>query len=87
MELHFGASLQGRAVSEQKNSSPLEKRADFQNYSPREPFWLSFFLSAVPSGEKSVHLPFQMWGKNVETHKNEGVFFGGDPTFLLLVAV
>ncbi len=64
MELYFGATLQRRAVSEEKkvrfgshlielgfflkndyeekNGSPLQKRADIQNYSPREPFWLSF---------------------------------------------
>ncbi len=28
---------------EEKNGSPSQKRADFQNYSLREPFWLSFF--------------------------------------------
>ncbi len=66
MGLYFGATLQWRAVSEQKkrsnlalfsevepkhdyeekkNDSPLQKRDDFQNYSPREAFWISFFLS------------------------------------------
>ena len=28
---------------EGKSGSPTQKRADFQNYSPRELFWLSFF--------------------------------------------
>ncbi len=37
-------------LGEKKNGSPPQKRADFQNYSPREPFWLFlktalFFLS------------------------------------------
>ncbi len=48
MKLHFGAlfseveplSLQTWLWTK-KNGSPLQKRADFQNYSPREPF--SFF--------------------------------------------
>ena len=43
MEPHFGASFQ--EIMKKKNGSPLKKRADFQNYSPREPYWLSFFLS------------------------------------------
>ncbi len=30
---------------EEKKGSPLQKRADFQNYPPRGPFWISFFLS------------------------------------------
>ncbi len=29
-----------------KKKTKEQKRADFQNYSPREPFWLSIFLSA-----------------------------------------
>ncbi len=32
-------------IMKKKNGSPLNKRADFQKYSPREPYWLSFFLS------------------------------------------
>ncbi len=39
LELHFGA----KHDYEEKNGSPPQKRADFKNYSPREPFWLSFF--------------------------------------------
>ncbi len=33
-------------MAEEKNGSPPQKRADFQNYSPTELFWLPFFLSA-----------------------------------------
>ena len=108
MEPHFGATLQGRAVSKQtkgpisrtknrkkavsnlflengslfrdraffspnmimkkKNGSPLKKRADFQNYSPREPFWLSFLSQCSYLCCNDLHLlhllsflPFEEW--------------------------
>ncbi len=34
-------------IMKKKNGSPLKKTADFQNYSPREPFWLSLFSQCV----------------------------------------
>ncbi len=44
-----------------KNGSPPQKRADFQNYSPREPFWLSFFFSVKASLGELV--PLEILGK------------------------
>ncbi len=47
--LENGSHFRGRAfifvnmIMKIKSGSPPQKRADFQNYSPREPFWLSFF--------------------------------------------
>ncbi len=46
--IHFGATLSKHDYEEKKNGSPLEKRTDFQNYSPRKPFWLSFFSQCRP---------------------------------------
>ena len=37
--------VSSRYIYKEKNCSLLQKRADFQNYYPREPFWFSFFLS------------------------------------------
>ncbi len=44
-------------IMKNKNGSPPQKRADFKNYSPREPFWLSFF-------SQCIHFPTQR-----KTHK------------------
>ncbi len=54
-------------IMKKKNGSPLQKRADFQNYSSREPFWLSFFFS-VSGSIREISSQVVLDNKQIYTH-------------------